>query len=321
VPHHQFVHPDEVWRNRYPKNSIEKCEHSVTGLQVHITPKGLVSQGLFAKKRIQLVKGKRAKSPISAHRLSDFPSTDSIMEKGFNHAENWADLEDEKSFTSEGSHRNSRITGLQKADSYDMKINIPPGDLESKLEPLVPIPHHEHTPVNTSNENLPIQEASHQEITDENSIDGQNENQEPSEGSDQSPLIRTMTPPGTRPLSSNNRLCLTATSHPHSSTATFSQTNRSYLPPRPAVEYSNTEIPERSKSPKNMMWQVPVGSRNIQTGSSLTTVNRFKTNQNLKQMKGITHSFLPDEWKDKDAKQNDLEFSIYKGVSVATLRR
>ena len=68
------------------------------------------------------------------------------------------------------------------------------------------------------------------------------------------------------------------------------------------------------------MWQVPVGKY---LGSSLTNVSRFKTSANIKQLKGITKEYLPEEWKVKDSniKIQNLEFTVHKGVSVATIRK
>jgi hypothetical protein len=406
VPHHEFVHPDEVWRNRSPRHAIEKCDHSVTGLHVHLTPEGLVSQGLYDKKKIKITRTKRLSSsrgnglglngtaPSSSsphrglrrsvglnsggngdadddheesrHRLSNFPSTDSIMERGFNHAEDWADLEDERSFTSEGCGLS--LTGLQKAEKNDLKITLPveekgmEGGEEKRGREAKGDEEHTTTP-------SVVTATAHKEITDENSVDeGEEVVSQGEGGGDGNPLNHTAEegqgqgsgegeegkdkelslptrqqsnkflfsfdstqPPGSHPLSNGTPL-------PSSSF----QSNRSYLPPRqqsPPGRYGR-EISDRAKSPKNLMWQVSpsVGSphqRGKQVASStLTTVNRMKVSPHLKQMKGITYQFSsPKEWTAamnerspgvttvRGSESQQLEFTIHRGVSVATIRR
>jgi hypothetical protein len=372
VPHHQFVHPDEVWRNRLPKNSIEKFEHSVTGLQVHITPQGIVSQGLIQKKQQNKLSSHRhplntspphqsqhrsssPTSPISrhgggerksggggrefGHRLSNFPSTDSIMERGFNHAENWADLEDETSFTSEGGSGGGKRTGKQKGgERSDLKIQLPAEYEQKGLGgdgDLIPVPSEEET--ERSRFDQPLSPASArppsfgQQITDDNSCDGdevqqvsgsqETRKEGEEEEDDDSPTPSSLLQSTELPPSSSN--------HPF---------KKSYLPPRQeqARDSSTREPPPRAQSPKHLIWQVSPTTTTMTTGGTLTTVNRMKVSPSLRQMRGITYQFsTPPEWTGGEGKGGrtggverseetsiaGLEFTIHRGVSVATIRR
>jgi hypothetical protein len=458
VPHHEFVHPDEVWRNRSPRHAIEKCEHSVTGLHVHLTPEGLVSQGLVDKNNQKIIqiktqtqtqrtrgihkgrpKGKGTgggplsqnqshnhsygEDPTTAsphrelrrsvggggreesrsgdgggscggsenrHRLSNFPSTDSIMERGFNHAEDWADLEDERSFTSEGCAGGLSLTGLQKAEKSDMKITLPLSlEKERTGEGQGQRLRDEEMTAAAAGGTGGGGGGGHQEITDENSVDegegatsaaeGQGEDGTGEGAGEVGEKAQLETPPlpmrqqqpqpqASQQTSSNSFLFSFDSTQQqqqqhipqsHSrhlsasaSAATLgSQLNRSYLPPRqqsPPGRYGR-EVSERAKSPPNLMWQATVAATGSPQqrgragggGGTLTAVSRTKASPQMKQMKGITYQFAtPQEWDGgrgrgremttgigtmtrvgERAQESQLEFTIHRGVSVATIRR
>jgi hypothetical protein len=234
----------------------------VTGLQVHITSQGTVIQGVPEKIRGE--KKQHLKKSFT-HRLQDFPSTDSIMENGFNHASNWADLDNTANFKTTSSPEKMR------GNRTGLKLELPGDPLgDSSAHP-------------NRKENFPSP------IIDDD-VDGDKFR----------PTTTTATTDGGK---------------------TSNLAGRTHLSSRGAgrPEPSRPTLTDRAKSPTTMMWQVATGTEiGKGGGGGLVTVNRTKVPKNVKQVKGITTEFFPEEWQDSRYANGKRDFAIHKGVTVAT---